>query len=94
MRRERSVNVIFVKGADGKPLTHADLPPCDLKRWVSRRKAEVVLAVRGGLITKGDACKRYQLSLEEYGSWERGLVRNGVSGLKAGFARTHRHMGN
>ena len=41
--------VKYVIGPDGSPLTIADLPPADTKRWVIRRKAEVVAAVRGGL---------------------------------------------
>ena len=39
--------VKYVIGPDGSPLTIADLPPQGTKRWVIRRKAEVVAAVRG-----------------------------------------------
>src|SRR5690606_6303706 len=39
----------YVIGPDGSPLTIAELPPTTTKRWVIRRKAEVVAAVRGGL---------------------------------------------
>jgi hypothetical protein len=60
-----------------------DLPPPDVKRWVSRRKAEVVLAVEGGLISMDEACRRYNLTMEEFLGWERGLVRHGLNGLKA-----------
>ena len=38
-------------GPDGSPLTIADLPPKTTRRWVIRRKAEVVAAVRGGLLS-------------------------------------------
>ena len=41
----------YVIGPDGSPLTTADLPSRDTKRWVIRRKAQVVAAVRGGLLT-------------------------------------------
>ena len=34
--------VKYVIGPDGSPLTIADLPPSGTKRWVIRRKAEVV----------------------------------------------------
>jgi hypothetical protein len=44
--------VRYVIGPDGSPLTVADLPPRDTKRWVIRRKAEVVAAVRGGLLSR------------------------------------------
>ncbi|WP_246464865.1 DUF1153 domain-containing protein, partial [Bartonella phoceensis] len=37
----------YVIGPDGSPLTIADLPPRTTRRWVIRRKAEVVAAVRG-----------------------------------------------
>jgi len=38
--------VKYVIGPDGSPLTVADLPPPSTRRWVIRRKAEVVAAVR------------------------------------------------
>lgn len=37
-----------VRGPDGSPLALGSLPGRDTKRWVIRRKAEVVAAVRGG----------------------------------------------
>ena len=48
----------YVVGPEGTPLTMADLPPPDTKRWVIRRKAEVVAAVRGGLLSLEEACSR------------------------------------
>src|SRR4029079_15393815 len=42
--------VKYVIGPDGSPLTIAELPPRNTKRWVIRRKAEVVAAVRVGLL--------------------------------------------
>ena len=54
-----------VLGPDGSVLTIADLPSPDTKRWVIRRKAEVIAAVRGGLLSLNDACKRYNLSRPE-----------------------------
>ena len=44
----------------------AELPPPNTKRWVIRRKAAVVAAVRVGEITVEEACRRYQLSEEEF----------------------------
>src|SRR5215470_7679618 len=41
--------VKYVIGPDSSPLTISDLPAPGTKRWVIRRKAEVVAAVRGGL---------------------------------------------
>ena len=71
-----------VIGPTGGPLTIEDLPPPNTKRWVIRRKAEVVAAVRGGLLTLEDACKRYKLSVEEFLSWQRAIDRNGLPGLR------------
>ena len=69
-------------GPAGEPLTINDLPPPDTKRWVIRRKAEVVAAVRGGLISLEDACDRYTLSVEEFLSWQRLIDRHGMRGLR------------
>ena len=63
---ERKGRVSYVIGPDGSPLTLADLPPPSTRRWVIRRKAEVVAAVRGGLLSLDDACKRYTLTVEEF----------------------------
>lgn len=72
-----------VVGPDGRPLTVDDLPSPGTTRWVARRKAEVVVAVRGGLISLEDACRRYTLSVEEFLSWQRAVDRHGMAGLRA-----------
>src|SRR5436309_2623431 len=74
--------VKYVIGPDGSPLTIADLPAPGTKRWGIRRKAEVVAAVRGGLLTLEEACERYSLSSEEFTSWQRLIDRHGVRGLR------------
>ena len=43
-----------------------ELPPANTKRWVVRRKAAVVAAVQGGKITLAEACRRSQLTEEEF----------------------------
>ena len=53
--------------------TTVDLPPSNTRRWVARRKAAVVTAVRSGAIGLDEACRRYELSKEEFLAWERGL---------------------
>ncbi|MGF1543539.1 MAG: DUF1153 domain-containing protein [Parvularculaceae bacterium] len=73
----------YVIGPDGLPLTLADLPPKTTKRWVIRRKAEVVAAVRGGLLTLEEACERYQLTVEEFLSWQKAIDQHGMPGLRA-----------
>jgi len=69
-------------GPAGEPLTVDDLPPPDTKRWVIRRKAEVVTAVRSGLISLEEACDRYKLSVEEFLAWQRLIDRHGMRGLR------------
>jgi hypothetical protein len=71
-----------VLGPDGRRLTIDDLPPAQTKRWVVRRKAEVVAAVRNGLISLEEACARYKLSVEEFLSWQRLIERHGLAGLR------------
>ena len=73
----------YVIGPDGSPLTKADLPPSDTKRWVIRRKAEVVAAVRGGLLTLEEACERYTLTVEEFAAWQKAIEKHGLPGLRA-----------
>jgi hypothetical protein len=58
------------------------LPPSDTKRWVARRKAVIVDAVRRGLISLDDACRRYRLSVEEFHAWQRAIEAHGVAGLR------------
>ena len=60
----------------------ADLPSADTKRWVVRRKAVVVHAVRDGAISLQEACRRYRLSVEEFLAWQRSIDRYGVPGLR------------
>lgn len=79
-----------VPGPTGRPLTLADLPAPDTRRWVARRKAEVVAAVRGGLLTLDEACARYGLTAEEFLSWERAMERHGLDGLRVTKLREFR----
>lgn len=71
-----------VIGPLGEPLTLGDLPSPNTKRWVMRRKAEVVAAVNGGLLTIDEVLERYNLTLEEFASWQRAMDRSGMKGLR------------
>jgi hypothetical protein len=71
-----------VPGPLGQPITMETLPPADTRRWVVRRKAEVIAAIRGGLLTAAEACARYRLSPEELELWQESLDRAGVPGLR------------
>lgn len=81
--QQMRARVRYVIGPDGSPLTVADLPPRDTKRWVIRRKAEVVAAVRGGLLSIEEACERYKLTVDEFLSWQRSIDKHGLPGLRA-----------
>jgi transposase-like protein len=60
-----------------------ELPPANTKRWVVRRKAAVVAAVLGGKIPREEACRRYQLTEEEFRAWQRAYDAHGLPGLRA-----------
>ena len=82
----------FVIGPDGNTLTLPDLPAPETKRWVTGRKAQVVAAVRGGLLTLNEACERYALSVEEFLAWQHAIERFGIAGLRATRAQEYRHL--
>ena len=69
-----------------------DLPPPDTKRWVIRRKAEVVAAVRCGLISLDEACRRYTLSIEEFLTWQRLIDSHGLAGLRVTRLQDYRSL--
>jgi len=83
MPSDRSDRALSTIGPLGKPLTLNDIPPPVTVRWVARRKAELVAAIRGGLLSLEDACERYQLSEEELASWADALAKHGVRGLRS-----------
>ena len=60
-----------VAGYEHEEIARDDLPASNEVRWVRRRKAQVVAAVRGGILSLSDALGRYSLSLEEFIEWER-----------------------
>ena len=82
MNKSAKNQLAHVIGPLGERLTIDCLPPRDMNHWVIRRKAEVVAAVNGGLLTFEEACDRYDLSLEELASWQRAVARFGMHGLR------------
>ena len=72
------------------PFPVFDLPGPDTKRWVPRRKAQVVAAVRAGMLSLDEACERYALTVEEFLSWQRAVDRYGIAGLRATHAQDYR----
>jgi Protein of unknown function (DUF1153) len=80
-----NVGLYELLGGEILPRTGAngiDLPSPDTKRWVARRKAVVVKAVRSGAITLEEVCRRYELSVEEFLAWQRAIEAHGVAGLR------------
>jgi hypothetical protein len=82
MIENQKIRPAQVIGPLGEPLTLESLPPPETQRWVVRRKAEVVAAVNGGLLSVDEVCERYRLSLEEFASWQRAVDRSGMPGLR------------
>jgi hypothetical protein len=80
----------YVIGPDGSPLTIADLPAPDTKRWIIRRKAQVVAAVRGGLLSLEEACNRYMLTVDEFLSWQNSIDQYGLAGLRSTRTQQYR----
>jgi hypothetical protein len=68
---------------ENSTFTDDELPPPDTKRWIARRKAAVVSAVSSGAIGREEARRRYQLSEEEFLTWERAIQSYGVPGLRS-----------
>ncbi|WP_400767505.1 DUF1153 domain-containing protein [Methylosinus sporium] len=62
-------------------IAYACLPP-PTTRWVVRRKAEVVAAVRSGVVSLDDVCRRYSLTRDEFEAWESCIDRHGVDSLR------------
>jgi hypothetical protein len=76
-------NFALKSRADAPGTITDELPSPDTTRWVARRKGAVVVAVQAGRITLGEALSRYQLTEEEYRSWERAFEQHGLPGLRA-----------
>jgi hypothetical protein len=71
-----------------------DVPTSGALRWVIRRKAAVVRAVRSGELSEEEACCRYMLSREELLGWQRTLERHGVAGLRTTRINQYRRAFN
>jgi hypothetical protein len=65
------------------PRSLSELPPPNVGRWTIRRKAAVVTAVTNGVLTREQACQRYQLSEEEFVSWQQAFEAHGLPGLRS-----------
>jgi transposase-like protein len=68
-----------------------DLPPSDTVRWSPRRKASVVRGVRSGAISLDEACRRYQLSAEEFQAWQEAIEAHGIEALRVTRSQYYRN---
>lgn len=92
MIENQKIRPEHVIGPLGEPLSVKDLPKPSTKRWVVRRKAEVVAAVNGGLLTIDEVLERYNLTLEEFASWQRAVDRSGMQGLRVTRIQHYRDL--
>ena len=82
MIENQKIRPAMVIGPLGEPLSVDSLPPPSTTRWVVRRKAEVVAAVRGGLLSLEEASSRYTLTVDEFLSWQFSIDQHGLAGLR------------
>jgi hypothetical protein len=87
-----TVRPSHVIGPVGELLTLNDLPKSTTIRWTPRRKAEVVAAVRGNLLTFEEACARYSIAMEELIDWQRAASRSGLGGLRVTRLQEYREL--
>ena len=92
MLENQKIRPSHVIGPLGELLTLDALPPPNTSRWVVRRKAEVVAAVTGGLLTVDEACERYGLSFEEWIGWQGAVHRSGMPGLRVTRIQYYRDL--
>ncbi len=67
-----------------------ELPPANTTRWIARRKAQVVVAIKKGLLDVETACHRYALTPEELDSWQKLSEKHGQDGLRTTRIRLYR----
>jgi hypothetical protein len=88
----QDVRPVQVIGPLGEPLTLESLPPPGTTRWVARRKAEVVAAVEGGLLSFDEVTERYNISSEEFAYWKDAVDRSGLPGLRVTRIQHYRSL--
>jgi hypothetical protein len=68
---------------EGDPLNQVPQLPSAGQRWTARWKAAVIKAVRGHWVPIEEACRLYNISVDELLAWERDIDRNGVPVLRS-----------
>jgi transposase-like protein len=64
-------------------------PPVDVKRWTPGRKAAVLAMVKRGEVTVEEACRRYEISREEFSAWLQAFETYGLPGLRTTRSRLY-----
>ncbi len=90
MRNRQDGGRYSVVGPRGNILNQRNLPSAVAQHWTPTKKAEVVAAVRNGLLSLDEARERYSMTIEEYTSWERHLDEHGLEGLLLGKLQEYR----
>lgn len=72
------------------PAHASELPSPNTRRWDTKRKAQVVEAVRNGRITIEQACDIYAMSMDELLTWQSLFDRHGAKGLMATRVKEYR----
>lgn len=74
-------------------VTDNDPRPAPTKRWVTRKKAEVVSAVVAGLFTLEEVLARFDLTYGEYHKWRRYLEKRGTAELLTSLKKCRKQSG-
>lgn len=96
MQSDPATKIPYSPGVTQEPFpsdtgaSETGLPSPSTKRWVIRRKAAVVDAVRSGILTLEQACDRYKLSTEEFYTWQKLVENYGVPGLRVTRLQSYR----
>jgi len=72
------------------PAHVSELPSPNTRRWDTKRKAQVVEAVRSGRISLEQACDIYAMSVDEFLGWQSMFDRYGTKGLMATRVKEYR----
>ncbi len=80
-RQDANSNISMTNSGQNQKILN-ELPPPDTQRWVIRRKAAVVAAVKNGAITLDDVCRRYDISAEEFLTWQEMIEKHGIRSLR------------
>lgn len=68
--------------------------PKQTDRWTAARKAQIVAAVKNGLITEKELKEKYAMSCDEFLSMEKSINMFGVRGLRTTRVQDYRRAIN